>query len=111
MASAVRLVAAVKSSAGSLMTRWQPALLLCCGFWLTTACSRQPGLVPAASTPANPSAFTGSASGTGISPTEAFASNAIPAGTVISIRLQSSVSSTESHSGDQFQAVLDDAIA
>src|SRR3989449_9548065 len=46
----------------------------------------------------------------GISPTGSLMPAAIPAGTPITIRLQSSVSSAASHAGDSFEAVLDEPI-
>jgi hypothetical protein len=54
--------------------------------------------------------FERAADNSGISPTAGFASDGIPAGTVVTIRLQSSLSSTVSRSGDSFQAVLDEPI-
>lgn len=78
---------------------------------LFPACSRQPGLLsPKGNAQANPLPFDNPSHGAGISPTQAFASTAIPAGTAIVIRLQSSLSSAESRSGDQFQAVLEEPI-
>ncbi|HLB87408.1 MAG TPA: hypothetical protein VJK29_07125 [Terriglobales bacterium] len=46
----------------------------------------------------------------GISPTGSLMPAAIPAGTPITIRLQSAVSSAASHAGDSFEAVLDEPI-
>jgi hypothetical protein len=43
----------------------------------------------------------------GISPTAAFASESIPAGTEITIRLRLALSSADSRAGDSFEAVLD----
>ena len=76
---------------------------------LFPACSRQPVfLSPKESAQSLP--FNDSSHSEGISPTQAFASASIPTGTVIAIRLQSSLSSAVSHSGDHFQAVLDGPI-
>jgi hypothetical protein len=46
----------------------------------------------------------------GISPTGSLTPAAIPAGTPITVRLQSSLSSAASHSGEPFDAVLDEPI-
>ena len=82
-----------------------PALLL------VPACSPQPGLLlPADNPQTKPLPFDSSSRADGISPTQAFASISIPAGAVIAIRLQSSLSSAESHAGDPFQAVLEEPI-
>jgi|HubBroStandDraft_6_1064221.scaffolds.fasta_scaffold352855_1 hypothetical protein len=76
---------------------------------LFPACSRQPVLLsPNENAQSLP--FNDSSHGDGVSPTQAFAAAAIPTGTVIVIRLQSSLSSAGSHSGDLFQAVLDEPI-
>jgi hypothetical protein len=47
---------------------------------------------------------------TGISPTASLIPAVIPLGTPITVRLQSAISSTVSHSGDGFDAVLDKPI-
>ncbi|HTA25942.1 MAG TPA: hypothetical protein VK763_20590 [Terriglobales bacterium] len=76
---------------------------------LLPACSRQPVSVPPKeNTQSVP--FGNSPQSDGISPTQAFASAFTPAGTAIVIQLQASLSSAESHSGDQFQAILDEPI-
>jgi hypothetical protein len=54
--------------------------------------------------------FERSADARGVSPTEAFALAEIPAGTPVTVRLQASLSSTSSHMGDSFDAVLDEPI-
>lgn len=46
----------------------------------------------------------------GISPTAAFASEAVPVGTGISIRLRFALSSADSRVGDSFQAILDEPL-
>jgi|HubBroStandDraft_4_1064222.scaffolds.fasta_scaffold148008_1 hypothetical protein len=86
-------------------------LLLGLALTLFLACSRQPGLLSSPqSTQTSPLPFDNPSHSDGISPTQAFASTSIPAGTEIVIRLQSSLSSAESQAGDQFQAVLDGPI-
>ncbi len=78
--------------------------------WLLfPACSRQPiSVPPKENTQSVP--FGNSSQSDGISPTQAFASAPTPAGTAIVIQLQASLSSAESHSGDQFQAILEEPI-
>jgi len=80
------------------------ALMLC------AACARQPESRSSNANAQNALPFDTTSRSDGISPTQAFASISIPAGTAIAIRLQSSLSSAESHSADQFEAVLDDPI-
>lgn len=79
---------------------------------LATGCSRQPGLQTSDENAANDQQlpFDRAADKNGISPTGSLTPVAIPAGTPITIRLQSSVSSAASHSGESFDAVLDDPI-
>ena len=72
-----------------------------------SACSRQPALLSPPENAQSSLPFDNPSRRDGVSPTQAFASSSIPAGTAIVVRLQSAVSSAESHSGDQFQAVLD----
>jgi len=76
-----------------------------------TACSRQP-TAPGSSETANRSQlpFDRVSDRGGISPTETFASDGIPAGTELTIRLQLSLSSADSRAGDSFQAVLDEPL-
>jgi len=76
---------------------------------LCSSCSRQPAVLPPQEN-AQSLPFNDSAHSDGISPTQAFASNTIPAGTVVVIRLQSPLSSAESHAGDEFRAVLEEPI-
>ena len=75
------------------------------------ACSRKPGGAPL--TPANAGhelPFDRSAQESGPSPTQAFASSGVPVGTLIVIRLSSALTSASVHSGDTFDAVLDEPI-
>jgi hypothetical protein len=74
-----------------------------------SACSGQPGLLSPKEDAKN-LPFNDSAHSDGISPTQAFASSSIPAGTAIVVRLQSPLSSAEARLGDQFQAVLDEPV-
>ncbi|MBZ5599831.1 MAG: hypothetical protein LAN83_16080 [Acidobacteriia bacterium] len=79
---------------------------------LATGCSRQPGVQTSDENAANDQQlpFDRAADKNGISPTGSLTPAAIPAGTPITIRLQSPVSSAESHSGESFDAVLDEPI-
>ena len=76
-----------------------------------SACSRKSG--GASLTPANAGhelPFDRSAEESGLSPTQAFASSGVPVGTLIVIRLTSPLTSASAHSGDAFDAVLDEPI-
>ena len=78
---------------------------------LAVGCSRQPGVQ--ADETANTDQqlpFDRPADKNGISPTGSLTPAAIPAGTPLTIRLQSSLSSAASQSGDSFDAVLDEPI-
>jgi hypothetical protein len=79
---------------------------------LTAACSRQPTIENADATlPTDQSLpFNRAAVIKGVSPTTAMTPDSIPAGTPVTIRLQSAISSAASHSGDSFDAVLDEPI-
>ena len=79
---------------------------------LATGCSRQPGVQASDENAASDQQlpFDRAADKNGISPTGSLIPAAIPAGTPITIRLQSSGSSAESHSGESFEAVLDEPI-
>jgi hypothetical protein len=78
---------------------------------LSTACSRQPEILPPTGNgQAQSLPFASPPQSTGTSPTQAFASTSIPAGTAIVVRLRSPLSSAESHAGDQFQAILEEPI-
>jgi hypothetical protein len=105
------------------MKRWRQAsrLTLAGGVawvslsWATlagvTGCSRQlaaPGSVETTDSGQLP--FDRVSDGRGISPTAAFASESIPVGTEITIRLRLALSSTHSRAGDSFEAVLDEPV-
>ncbi len=78
---------------------------------LGAACSRQPAgqaIDDSASSTQLP--FDRSADNKGISPTASITPASIPSGTPITIRLQSAVSSSASHTGDSFDAVLDEPV-
>ncbi len=68
---------------------------------LAVGCSQQPGVQ---------AGDDGAAGTRGLSPTGSLLSASIPAGTPITIRLQTAVSSATSQSGETFDAVLDEAI-
>jgi hypothetical protein len=76
-----------------------------------TACSRQ-FAIPGSSETANRSQlpFDRVSDRGGISPTDGFAADGIPAGTELTIRLQIPLSSADSRAGDSFQAVLDEPL-
>lgn len=78
---------------------------------LAAGCSRQPG-VQSDEREGNDQQlpFDRAADKNGISPTGSLTPAAIPAGTPITVRLQSSLSSAASHSGEPFDAVLDEPI-
>src|SRR5271167_1891789 len=98
------------------MKRWRPAGRLSVVFalaWVTsiwlTGCSRQLP-VPASATDHAQLPFDRVSDGSGISPTAAFASESIPAGTEITIRLRLALSSSDSRAGDAFEAALDEPV-
>jgi len=83
--------------------------------WMTaawvTGCSRQltvPGSGGSADHGQLP--FDRVSDDSGISPTAGFASDGIPAGTEVTIRLRLPLSSADSRAGDSFQAVLDEPL-
>jgi hypothetical protein len=79
---------------------------------LAAGCSRQPSQrAPDENTAGDQQLpFDRASDKKGISPTGALMPAAIPAGTPVTIRLQSSLSSAASRSGDSFEAVLDEPI-
>ncbi len=79
---------------------------------LTAACSRQPAAPTSDESAATDQQvpFEHTSKKEGLSPTASLMPSAIPAGTPITIRLQSSLSSAASQSGDSFEAVLDQPI-
>jgi hypothetical protein len=100
-----------------MKTRWHASRL----FWLltvaaaaslslATACSRQVITPGSANTGSSQLPFDRVSESSGISPTGEFIFNGIPEGTVITVRLQSAVSSADSRAGDSFQAVLAEPI-
>jgi hypothetical protein len=77
----------------------------------TTGCSRQlgvPGSTGTAKVGQLP--FDRVSDSGGISPTAGFTFDGIPAGTELTIRLQSALSSANSHVGDSFPAVVDEPV-
>jgi hypothetical protein len=77
---------------------------------LAAGCGRQPGAQApddGASGDGQPPFASGKA---GISPTAALTPASLPAGTPITVRLQAAISSATAHSGDAFEAALDDPI-
>lgn len=79
---------------------------------MATACSRQAGVL-SLTQPAQAShdlPFHRGSEESGISPTQALATSAVPIGTPIVIRLTSPLSSAGTHSGDTFEAVLEEPI-
>ena len=76
-----------------------------------TGCSRQLAVPRSAGTTGSSQLpFDRVSDGTGVSPTEAFAFEGLPAGTEITIRLRSALSSANSRVGNSFEAVLDDSV-
>lgn len=109
------------------MERWRPAsrltlipalarltlacsTLACLTLVCLTGCSRQAVPVSAGSGGSGQLPFDRVSNDNGVSPTEAFAFEGLPAGTEITIRLRSALSSADSRVGDTFEAVLDDSV-
>jgi hypothetical protein len=97
--------------------RWQvgrlkiAAGLACAILAWTTGCSRQLAVpVSAGSADRGQIPFDRLSDSGGISPTDAFASDALPAGTGITVVLRSPLSSADARTGDSFEAVLDDPV-
>jgi len=92
--------------------RLTAVLTLACGIaaWVT-GCSRQlavPGSTGTADSSQLP--FDRVSDNSGISPTAGFATDGIPAGIELTVRLQLPLSSADSRVGDSFQAVLDEPV-
>ena len=80
---------------------------------LSIGCSRQTGAQPTAADEDTATAqvpFESAPSKNGISPTGSLIPASIPAGTPVTVRLQSSLSSATSQAGESFEAVLDEPI-
>ena len=100
------------------MKRWQQGSRLTVVLTLTwvtlawmTGCSRQiavPGSGGTAGSSQLP--FDRVSDNSGMSPTDGFTSEGIPAGTEVTIRLQLALSSADSRVGDSFEAVLDEPL-
>jgi hypothetical protein len=100
------------------MTRWWWAgrltavMTLACGTaaWVT-GCSHQLAVPASGGTPdASQLPFDRVSDNSGISPTAGFATDGIPAGIELTVRLQLALSSADSRVGDSFQAVLDEPV-
>jgi hypothetical protein len=85
-----------------------PVLLLSVS--LGVGCTREPALQNSDDNSAQQLPFDRTADQKGISPTSAIAQTSIPSGTPITVRLQSNVSSGSSHTGESFDAVLDEPL-
>jgi hypothetical protein len=90
------------------------AFVLFAAVLILSGCSHQPGAQDTdqrssadQSTASQQLPFERASGKSGISPTASLASAGVPAGTSLTIRMQSAVSSTSAHSGDSFEAVLD----
>jgi hypothetical protein len=95
------------------MERWRPAIRLTLVLTLawTTGCSRQLAVPVSTGTSGGAELpFDHVSDGSGVSPTADFASEGVPAGTEITIRLGASLSSAEARVGDSFDAVLDESV-
>jgi hypothetical protein len=77
---------------------------------LVTGCARQPGLQASDDNGDQQVPFDQAANKSGVSPTASLMAASIPAGTPVTVRLQSALSSEASRSGDSFEAVLDEPI-
>jgi hypothetical protein len=103
-----------KRGQDAAMKRWRLSAALGVA-WLTlawvTGCSRQLA-VPGSKATANSGQlpFDRVSDNGGLSPTTGFASDGIPAGIAITIRLQMALSSADARAGDTFQAVLDEPL-
>jgi hypothetical protein len=87
-------------------------MTLACGTaaWVT-GCSHQLAVPASGGTPdASQLPFDRVSDNSGISPTAGFATDGIPAGIELTVRLQLALSSADSRVGDSFQAVLDEPV-
>jgi hypothetical protein len=80
--------------------------------FLAGGCARQPGVAASDQSPAHDQQlpFDGVSHTSGVFPTASLPLADIPAGTPVTVRMQSEVSSAASHAGDSFRAVLDEPI-
>jgi hypothetical protein len=100
------------------MRRWRQAsrltfilALACVTLAWVTGCSRQLAVPASTGTTATGQLpFDRASEGSGVSPTSAFASEGVPAGTEITIRLRAPLSSANARVGDSFAAVLDESV-
>ncbi|MBZ5721538.1 MAG: hypothetical protein LAO03_14260 [Acidobacteriia bacterium] len=95
------------------MKRWQTIGLgvLLLALIVSVGCARQPGVQAADENATDQQLpFDRASDKGGISPTGSLMPAAIPAGTPVTVRLQTALSSEASHSGDSFEAVLDEPI-
>jgi hypothetical protein len=78
----------------------------------TVSCSHQAGVEASAPafTTGHDLPFQRESDKTGVSPTASIPVSEVPTGTVLSVRIQSALSSSHSRPGDAFQAVLDSPI-
>jgi hypothetical protein len=84
---------------------------LAVGLLLSVGCSRQPGVLASDQSPASDQQVPFDAShGTGVFPTASLPLADVPAGTPLTVRMRSALSSATSQSGDNFDAVLDEPI-
>ncbi len=94
--------------------RWWQAYLpvLAVTLLLATGCSRQPGVTAADRAPgsAQQLPFDRASDSQGVSPTGGLASAGIPAGTPITIRLRSPLSSADSSAGEHFDGMLQESL-
>jgi len=86
-------------------------ILACLALAGLAGCSRQSAVSQSTATAGSAQLpFDRLSDSNGVSPTEAFAFDGLPAGTEFAIRLRSPLSSANSRVGDSFQAVLDDSV-
>ena len=112
MASGLRLVGSMGPRHDDGIEIRPKSFLILVAVGCFAACSRQPPVASSAlisaAAPASPVAA--SADQSGATPTQTLPLAVIPKGTAIMVRLRSGLSSTASHSGDSFDATLDQPI-